>query len=361
MKILCRGLLVSILRRATMTMRTLIMTTLAFVCLATTSTSHQAQAPAPAMLEATQMFLDTLDPVQLAQSTMPFDAAERYNWFYTPVDRKGLPFKSMDTVQQEAALNLLKAGFSEKGYGKAETIRQLELVLFEMSGRAFRDPELYYFTIFGQPSEHGPWGWRYEGHHISQHWTIVNGYAMATSPQFFGANPAEVREGPMRGTRALGAEENLARTFIHSLNSSQRAQAIVSKTAPDDILTTNDREAVSQRDAGVAFGSLTAEQQQALVRLIEEYANAQPAQVAHDRLEQLHTGGMNQIKFAWMGSIERGQAHYYRIQGPTFLVEYDNTQNDANHIHSVWRDFNGDFGEDLLAAHYRQFPHHAEQ
>tara|TARA_Y100000782_G_scaffold108955_1_gene133221 strand:- start:712 stop:1515 length:804 start_codon:yes stop_codon:yes gene_type:complete len=267
----------------------------------------------------------------------------------------------MDTVQQEAALNLLKAGFSETGYDKAETIRQLELVLFEMSGRAFRDTELYYFTVFGEPSEHGSWGWRYEGHHISQHWTIVNGNAMATSPQFFGANPAEVREGPMRGTRALGAEEDLARIFIYSLNSSQRAQAIVSKTAPDDILTTNDREAVSQRDEGVAFGTLTAEQQQALVRLIEEYANAQPAQVAHDRLEQLYAGGMEQIKFAWMGSIERGQAHYYRIQGPTFLIEYDNTQNDANHIHSVWRDFNGDFGEDLLAAHYRKFPHHAEK
>ena len=344
-----------------MTMRPLILTTLAFVCLATTSTSHQARTSAPAMLETTQMFLDTLSPVQLAQTSMPFDSAERYHWFYTPVDRKGLPVKSMDTVQQEAALNLLKAGYSEKGYDKAETIRQLELVLFEMSGRAFRDTELYYFTVFGEPSEHGSWGWRYEGHHISQHWTIVNGNAMATSPQFFGANPAEVREGPMRGTRALGAEEDLARIFIYSLNSSQRAQAIVSKTAPDDILTTNDREAVSQRDEGVAFGTLTAEQQQALVRLIEEYANAQPAQVAHDRLEQLYAGGMEQIKFAWMGSIERGQAHYYRIQGPTFLIEYDNTQNDANHIHSVWRDFNGDFGEDLLAAHYRKFPHHAEK
>ena len=344
-----------------MTMRTLMLTTLTFVWLGTASTSHPAQTPAPAMLHATQMFLDTLSPVQVAQTTMPFDATERYNWFYTPVDRKGLPFKSMDTVQREAALDLLRVGFSEKGYDKAETIRQLELVLFEMSGRAFRDTGLYYFTVFGEPSEHGSWGWRYEGHHISQHWTIVNGNAMAASPQFFGANPAEVREGPKRGTRALGAEEDLARALILSLHDSQRAQAIVSETAPDDILTTNKRKAVAQTDEGVAFGALTADQQRALMELIEEYANAQPAQVARDRLERLHAARLEQIKFAWMGSIEKGQAHYYRIQGPSFLIEYDNTQNGANHIHSVWRDFNGDFGEDLLAAHYRKFPHHAEE
>ena len=344
-----------------MTMRTLMLTTLTFVWLGTTSTSHPAQTPAPAMLHATLSFLDTLSPVQVAQTTMPFDASERYNWFYTPVDRKGLPFKSMDTVQREAALDLLRVGFSEKGYDKAETIRQLELVLFEMSGQAFRDTGLYYFTVFGEPSEHGSWGWRYEGHHISQHWTIVNGNAMAASPQFFGANPAEVREGPKRGTRALGAEEDLARTLILSLNDSQRAQAIVSETAPDDILTTNKRKAVAQTDEGVAFGALTADQQRALMELIEEYANAQPAQVARDRLERLHAARLEQIKFAWMGSIEKGQAHYYRIQGPSFLIEYDNTQNGANHIHSVWRDFNGDFGEDLLAAHYRKFPHHAEE
>ena len=153
----------------------------------------------------------------------------------------------------------------------------------------------------------------------------------------------------------------MARTLILSLNDSQRAQAIVSETAPDDILTTNKRKAVAQTDEGVAFGALTADQQRALMELIEEYANAQPAQVARDRLERLHAARLEQIKFAWMGSIEKGQAHYYRIQGPSFLIEYDNTQNGANHIHSVWRDFNGDFGEDLLAAHYRKFPHHAEE
>ena len=331
-----------------------------FMVLSTPSTSYEAQTPAPAMLHAAQAFLSTLSPVEFAQATMPFDTDERYNWFYTPVDRKGLPFKSMDTVQQETAIDLLRAGFSEKGYDKAETIRQLEMVLFEMSGQAFRDTELYYFTIFGEPSERGPWGWRYEGHHISQHWTLVNGNAMAASPQFFGANPAEVREGSMRGTRVLSNEEDLARMFLLSLNESQRAEAIVSPTAPDDILTTNKREATVQTDEGVAFETLTGDQQRRLMDVIEEYANAQPAQVAQDRLERLHAQRMEQIKFAWMGGVEKGEAHYYRIQGPSFLIEYDNTQDDANHIHSVWRDFNGDFGEDLLAAHYRKFPHHAD-
>ena len=255
---------------------------------ATLSTSFQAQMPAPAMLQAAQDFLETLGPAELAQTTMPFDTDERYNWFYTPVDRKGLPFKLMNAAQREAAVDLLRAGFSEKGYDKAETIRQLEMVLFEMSGQAFRDTELYYFTIFGEPSARGPWGWRYEGHHISQHWTLVNGKAMAASPQFFGANPAEVRQGSMRGTRVLSNEEDLARMFLLSLNESQRAEAIVSPTAPDDILTTNKREATVQTDEGVAFGTLTGDQQRRLMDVIEEYTNAQPTQVAQARLERLH-------------------------------------------------------------------------
>ena len=343
-----------------MTARKLFSTAFALACLGAMALTYQAPASHSTMLGAAQSFLETLDPEQTAQATIPFGDAERYTWFYTPVDRKGLTLKSMNSAQQDAAMELLRAGFSEKGYDKAEAIRQLEQVLFEMSGRAFRDTELYYFTIFGEPSEHGTWGWRYEGHHISQHWTIVNGQATATTPQFFGANPADVREGPMRGTRVLGAEEDLARALLHSLSDAQRTQAIISDTAPSDVLTTNDGKAAMQADEGVAFGALTADQQGALTALIEEYASAQPPDVAQARLLRLHKAGLDRIKFAWMGGTEKGQGHYYRIQGPTFLIEYDNTQNDANHIHSVWRDFDGDFGEDLLAAHYREFPHHVE-
>ena len=340
----------------TTTTRTSVSMAIILACLGAMALTYQAPAPHSAMLGAAQSFLETLGAEERAVATIPFSNAERYTWFYTPVDRKGLTLKAMNEAQQDAAMELLRAGFSEKGYDKAETIRQLEQVLFEMSGRAFRDTELYYFTIFGEPSETGTWGWRYEGHHISQHWTFVNGQATATTPQFFGANPADVREGPMRGTRVLGAEEDLARALLHSLSDVQRALAIISDTAPSDVLTTNDREATMQADVGIAYGDLTADQQAALAAIVHEYAGAQPGDVARARLERLEAG-IDRIKFAWMGGTEKGQGHYYRIQGPTFLIEYDNTQNDANHIHSVWRDFDGDFGEDLLTAHYRKHSH----
>ena len=340
-----------------MTVRAVFLTIFALVSLGASSTTPPVQAPESEMLGIAQKFLDTLSPEQAAQATIPFNSAERYNWFYTPVDRKGLPFKSMDDAQQKVALELLRAGFSEKGYDKAETIRQLELVLFEMSGRTFRDTGLYYFTFFGEPSERGPWGWRYEGHHISQHWTIVNGTAVAASPQFFGTNPAEVRDGPKRGQRVLGSEEDQARSLLASLNASQRASAMLSDEAPRDILTSSEREVAMLDDLGVSQSDLTSSQQAILWSIIEEYATAQPATVANQRLDEVREAGLTNIKFGWMGGAERGEPHYYRIQGPTFLIEYDNTQGNANHVHSVWRDFRGDFGRDLLAMHYRRFQH----
>src|SRR5262249_26399013 len=202
------------------------------------------------------------------------------------------------------------------------------------------------------------WGWRYEGHHCSQNWTLVNGRAIASSPQFFGANPAEVREGPMKGTRALAAEEDLARTLLKSLNPTQRAEAVLADKAPSDIITGAQRQAAIQEDKGIAYGKLNKEQQGMLLAIIEEYVNAQPPDLTRGRLEKIRAAGLDGVKFAWMGGMERGQGHYYRVQGSTFLIEYDNTQNNANHIHAVWRDFNGDWGEDLLAEHYRNSPHH---
>ena len=343
-----------------MTTRTVCLTAIALAYLGVIPTT-QPRPESSGMLDAARAFLETLGPNETAVATIPFGDDERQNWFYTPVDRKGLTLKAMSETQRDAAMALLRAGLSETGYGKAETIRQLETVLFAMEGRAMRDTELYYFTIFGEPSATGTWGWRYEGHHVSQHWAIVDGAATATTPQFFGANPADVREGPMRGTRALGAEEDLGRTFVKSLNAAQLADAIISNEAPADILTTNDREAAMQADVGIAFANLSADQREALRAIVHEYAGAQPGDVAQARLERLRAAGVDQIKFAWMGGTDKGQGHYYRIQGPTFLIEYDNTQNDANHIHSVWRDFNGDFGEDLLAAHYRAHPHYAPE
>lgn len=311
-----------------------------------------------AMLDAAQAFLATLGPEQRQQASFPLSDEERFRWHYTPIARKGLPFSAMTDAQRQAGLALLRAGYGEKGYTKAETIRQIELVLREMEGRDSRDPDLYYFSFFGTPSGTGAWAWRYEGHHLSQHWTIVDGRARATTPQFFGVNPARVPSGPLKGTRVLSAEEDLGRALVQSLSPEQRAEAIVSSTAPPDIATTNARQAAIQEDRGIAFGRLTAEQQRGLLRLIDEYAAAQPTGVAEDRLKGLRAAGLDRIKFAWMGGLEPGQGHYYRVQGPTFLIEYDDTQNNANHIHTVWRDFKGDFGLDVLAEHYRAARHH---
>ena len=320
-----------------------------------------AQATIPtSMLEASRTFLAMLDTAQRARTVFPFNSDERFRWFYTPVSRKGIPLKELNATQQKAALALLHAGLSEKGYTKAETIRRLEDVLQEIEkGQGpTRDPDLYFFTFFGEPSAEGTWGWRYEGHHCSQNWTIVNGKAIGSSPQFFGANPADVHDGPMKGTRVLGAEEDLGRALAKSLSKEQSVKAIVSTSAPGDMLTTNQRVAAIQEDKGISYSDLTKDQQGMLMALIEEYLSAQPREEAQQRLEKIRQAGFDQIKFAWMGGLEKGVGHYYRVQGSTFLIEYDNTQNNANHIHCVWRDFKGDWGEDLLAEHYRNSPHH---
>ncbi len=318
--------------------------------------------PARSMSEAARAFLATLDGSQKSKAMLPFDSEERFRWFYTPVQRKGIALKDLAANQRAAALALLRAGLSEKGYSKAETIRKLEEVLREMEqGRGpDRDPELYFFTFFGEPAASGTWGWRYEGHHHSQNWTIVRGQSIAGSPQFFGANPAEVRDGPMKGTRVLSAEEDLGRSLVQSLTPEQRAVAVLNTAAPNDIHTTNQRKAAIQADTGIAYARLSREQQGTLLALIEEYLSAQPRAQARQRLDKLRKAGLQTVKFAWMGGLDKGEGHYYRVQGSTFLIEYDNTQNNANHIHCVWREFNGDWGEDLLAGHYLNSPHHRD-
>lgn len=314
-------------------------------------------APPASMTTAARAFLDSLSPELKARAQFAFDAEERFVWFYTPVPRKGLTLKDMTEPQRTAAMNLLRTGLSEKGYSKAETIRSLEDVLVELGGNPVqRDRQLYYFTVFGEPGPKATWGWRYEGHHLSQHWTIVNGTAMATTPQFFGANPAEVRQGAKAGLRALAGEEDLGFALLRSLDPSQQRSAIVDPKAPNDILTTNTREAAIQEDRGISYAAMTPAQQALLMKLIEEHAGAQSETVARERL-LLPKGDLSRVKFSWMGGTEQGQGHYYRVQGPTFLIEFDNTQNGANHIHLVWRDFKGDWGRDLLAEHYKAAPH----
>ena len=306
------------------------------------------------MSDAAHAFLNSLTPEQRSKAVFEFDDSERMNWFYTPVPRKGLPIKEMTSSQQKLAFALLSAGLSQRGYIKAVTIMSLEEVLriLEHGTGPVRDPDLYFFSVFGEPSENRTWGYRVEGHHVSQSFTVVKGRVIGT-PSFFGANPAQVREGPRKGLRVLAREEDLARDLMQSLDANQMNTALVDKTAYKDILTTNSRQAALKgQPSGLPVTTMNAAQKQKLQTLLDEYAHNVPEELAQEREEQIKKAG-DHLYFAWAGGVNTGDPHYYRIQAPAFLIEYDDTQDHANHIHSVWRDFDGDFGRDLLKEHYQ--------
>jgi len=331
-----------------------------------------ADRSSSAMASAATKFLDSLTPEQRQEATFAFNADERLRWHFIPTEmypRKGLLVKQMTEPQRRLAHDLLKAGLSQRGYMTASQIMDLETVLDgieavqwtrETSPRGqplVRDPEKYFFSIFGTPSTHDTWGWRVEGHHVSLHFNVVNGSLVAAAPTFFGSNPAEVREGPKKGLRILGAEEDGARALVESLDASQREKAIFKKEAPGDIITMANVKIDPLAPEGVPMSALNANQRALLTKLIDVYTGYMAADIAADRVARLKKAGEDKIVFAWAGPMERGKKHYYRVQGPTFLIEYDNTQNDANHIHSVWRDFNGDFGQDLLRDHVKSVAH----
>ncbi|HKX99623.1 MAG TPA: DUF3500 domain-containing protein [Steroidobacteraceae bacterium] len=318
-------------------------------------------SPGADIAQAASAFLASLDDDARVRARFAFDSEERFNWHFVPKPRAGLPLKAMSAPQRSAAMELLRAGLSEKGYTKAETIRQLEVILAEIEKDPVRrDPDLYYVTIFGEPLAEGTWGWRFEGHHLSLNWTFVQGRSIVPTPQFFGSNPDAVRSGPRKGMRVLAAEQDLARALLESLSKAQLLEALIGTTAPPDIFSGSQRKAATLEERGIAFNDLDSEQRGLLLAIIDEYAGAQRQAVAEARLARIREAGLDRIRFAWMGGLARGEPHYYRLQGPTFLIEYDNTQNDANHVHAVWRDFDGDFGVDLLAEHYRTSAHHTD-
>jgi hypothetical protein len=318
-----------------------------------TSAYYRVQS-VPLMTGAANAFLASLSPEQRARVRFDFQDQERMNWFYTPVPRKGLALREMSPGQRQLAMALLSAGLSQRGFMKTTTIMSLDDILkvMEQGKGPERDPDKYYFSIFGEPSETGVWGYRVDGHHVSQNFTIVDGKVMG-APSFFGANPAEVKQGARRGLRVLAREEDLARELVQALTPVQRKTAVLDLKAPGDILTTNSRQAaLNGQPSGLEISSMNAGQREKLQNLLDEYCYNMPEQLAASRQEQIKNAG-NNLWFAWEGGLERGDPHYYRIQTPTFLIEYDDTQDNANHIHSVWRDFNGDFGRDLLKEHYQ--------
>jgi hypothetical protein len=305
------------------------------------------------MLDAAQTFLHALSPDQRAKATYALTDKERENWNFVPMARSGLPLKAMDEHQRELATGLLRTGLSHAGLARAETVRSLDLVLKEMEhGAARRDPLMYYVTIFGDPATDKSWGWRFEGHHLSFNFTVIDGAHVFFTPSFIGSNPAEVRSGPQQGTRVLGPEDDLGRELLKSLEPAQRQVAIISATAPHELVTSNRPHIDPLAPAGIMAAQLTAPQREKLMALIRLYFDRVRPELAEAMFAKVSAAGANRIGFAWAGGLDRGQGNYYRIQGPTFLIEFDNTQNDANHIHTVVRDFTDDFGGDPLAEHY---------
>ena len=320
-----------------------------------------------AMSAAATRFLESLNGEQRQRATFAFDAEERTHWNFIPTEifpRNGLTLGQMNQSQRALAHDLLKTGLSQRGYMTATQVMELEKVLAAIENaqplrpnRFVRDPERYFLSIFGSPSTQRTWGWRVEGHHMSLHFTVVDGKLVAGSPSFFGSNPAEVRDGPSKGTRVLGREEDAARLLLESLDAAQRERAIINTTAPNDIVTMASVKIDPLSPVGIPASALTANQQSLLRKLIDVYTGKMADDIATERVMRIEKAGWDKVAFAWAGPLERGQKHYYRVQGPTFLIEYDNTQNDGNHIHSVWREFNGDFGVDLLREHVRGTSH----
>ena len=307
-------------------------------------------------------WLATLDADQRSSATFPFDEDERFVWAFTPGDRKGLALRDMTAAQRDAAMAIVTATTSSRGAKELAAVIALETVLGEVeqsNGRAGwqrRDPELYWFAVFGEPSDSDPWMWRVGGHHVAINDTIAGGEVIGSSPSFLGANPAVVPDGgPRAGERTLSGEEALARDLLLGLPSDARDVAVVDPTAPPEILTSNAARAdPSGVPEGLRHADMDPVSQRRFEALIRYYLGRAADDVAAGDWERAVADGLSGTTFAWAGSAEPGRGHYYAIRGPRLLVEYDNTQNGANHIHAVWRDLANDWGEDVLASHYRE-------
>jgi hypothetical protein len=316
-----------------------------------TMAPQASDRPAQAMAQAAAAFLASLSPELRAKAALPFDGPARQDWHYVPRDRAGVEFAQMDEAQRRAARALMRSALSSQGASKVEEIMLLDAVLREMEkgSGVRRDPLAYAVAVFGTPGADA-WGWKLEGHHVSLNFTGA-GSATAVTPAFLGANPAEVRTGERAGVRVLAQEEDLARELLASLSDDERHAAVLGDRAPDDILAVPGR-ALEQLDgSGLACAAMNPAQRALVERLLAEFARNLRHDLAEAELARIGAAGMDAVRFAWMGSDRRGEGHYWRLSGPTFVIECDNTQNGANHVHTVWRDRQRDFGRDLLREH----------
>lgn len=307
------------------------------------------EASGKAMTEAATAFLNSLTPQQAQQVKFGYDDPERLNWHFIPRVRKGLPIRELEGEPLRRAQALLQSGLSPAGYAQTLDIMGLEEILYLLEPgerserRERRDPRKYYFSIFGTPELTGTWGWRLEGHHISLNFSVKDGHVVSSTPEFFGANPGLIDAGPMRSIRVLGAEEDLARQILKSSTPEQLKVAWIDPKAPDDLRGGGVAQPEKTPPVGLKASDMSADQKALLAQVMTEYLKNMPADIEQTRRAEVNAAGVDNIYFAWWGDQERNQRHYYRIQGPTFIIEYNNTQNMANHVHSMWRQLGGDF------------------
>ncbi|MFW6195529.1 MAG: DUF3500 domain-containing protein [Chloroflexota bacterium] len=324
----------------------------------------EAPEAAKAMTGAARAFLGALAAEQSEAARFQFQDEERLRWDYRPHARAGVSLKEMSADAKRAALSLVSVALSSQTEEKTRSVMALETILAEqeaMDGSGvpgrLRDPELYYFSVYGEPGGEHPWGWQVDGHHVSFNFTVVDGRYVGVTPAFLGANPAKVVHGESKGFRALAEEEDYARDMLALLDPEQKEIAIADPVAPPDIYSDNNSRVTPFKQSGVPFSSLSDRQRDGLVKLVRLYVDRMPTEVATAQWKKIEAAGLDSVTFTWMGLVERGEKHYYSVQGPRFLIEYDNTQNGGNHIHSVWRDYEGDWGEDLLHHHYQTAEH----
>ena len=313
------------------------------------------------MSAAASKFLETLSARQKAKTQFSFAEQERYNWHYVPKNRKGISLSDLSDNQRKAAMNLLRTALSDTGYNKTIAIIELEAVLREVEGRSsnddYRDPGKYYFSVFGTPVADSIWGWRLEGHHISFNFSTENNKLVSGTPGFLGANPAIVLSGPEKGKQILKDETELGFALLHTLDAMQMEKAIINVEAPGDIITAANRKAIISDTGGILYRELNGAQQKKFLQLLSIYIHRYTRLFAMDMMQDIEIAGLTNLRFAWAGGQQPGNPHYYRIQGPTIIIEYDNTQNNANHVHTVIRDLKNDFGGDELLEHYKRSQH----
>ncbi len=311
------------------------------------------------IVKAANNFATLLDEKQKVQVMYPYESPERFVWGYIPKnDRKGISWNELDASQQKAAIGLMRSCLSEKAYQTARSIMKLELVLKALEQRSendhYRDTGKYFITLFGQPARQNLWGWRLDGHHLSFSFSSKNNQLVSGTPGFLGANPAVVLSGPEKGLEILKPETEMGLKLINSLNHQQLKKAIVNPVAPGDILTTTMRKAFIDGPEGLSYSEMDGPQQQILKKLLQLYIQRYTHLFAQSMMQEIKKAGLQNLYFAWAGSTEDGPGHpkYYRIKGPTIIIEYDNTQNNGNHVHTVTRDLINDFG-DPLTQHYQ--------